>query len=291
MGIRKLVRNLIYLKKVNLKEKLDHDFTISLIESLKYELADDLKELNIPKIETVDETINTLLEKRASICRFGDGELNLICHKSIPFQTSSPELSRRLIEVLSSDHAQTLIAIPRACYYSKKNLTDINKNFWRSSEVLFRRTIEEYIDFRKRYFSAEITLAYSYYKEYDYNDYFEKIRNIWKNKDVKIICGETIFDKIEKNIFDCAKSIEYQYAPSLNAFESYNNILEKAKETDTSKVIIIILGPTAKILAYDLSHLGYQALDLGHIAKSYDWYKKEKEIKNIDDAFNFFDPD
>ncbi|MCG8708354.1 DUF1792 domain-containing protein [Brenneria sp. 4F2] len=60
---------------------------------------------------------------------------------------------------------------------------------------------------------------------------------------------------------------------------------------NASRVVIIILGPTAKILSYDLGCFGYQALDLGHIAKSYDWYKKQKKIHSLDNAFNFFDPD
>ena len=39
------------------------------------------------------------------------------------------------------------------------------------------------------------------------------------------------------------------------------------------RIILLMLGPTAKILAYRLSQLGYRALDLGHIDPEYEWMK------------------
>lgn len=44
------------------------------------------------------------------------------------------------------------------------------------------------------------------------------------------------------------------------------------------RLIIIVLGPTAKLLAYDLNKLGYRALDLGHMAKAYEWLKTRDNI-------------
>ena len=38
------------------------------------------------------------------------------------------------------------------------------------------------------------------------------------------------------------------------------------------RLILIALGPTASILAYDLYKLGYQAIDIGHIDLEYEWY-------------------
>ncbi|MEI7380861.1 MULTISPECIES: GT-D fold domain-containing glycosyltransferase [Pectobacterium] len=291
MGFKNLIRNLKYLRKVDLKDKFDEKHTISLIDSLKYEILDDLKELRPPIIKDVNETIHAIIESRASICRFGDGELNLIRQISIPFQTASLPLSERLITVLSSSHKNTFIAITRANYYSKKNISDIDKNFLRLYGRDFRDTIEKHISPGKTYYSAEVTLAYTVYKEYNYELYFQAMRKIWSRRKLTIICGTTIFDNIENNIFDNAESVDYQYAPSLNAFESYNDIFDSAKRIDKNNLIIIILGPTATVLAYDLSLLGYQALDFGHIAKSYDWFKKEKKINHIKDAFNFYDPD
>ena len=34
-----------------------------------------------------------------------------------------------------------------------------------------------------------------------------------------------------------------------------------------------MLGPTAKVLVKNLSDLGYQAIDIGHIDSEYEWYK------------------
>ncbi|WZV04682.1 GT-D fold domain-containing glycosyltransferase [Lentisphaerota bacterium WC36G] len=118
----------------------------------------------------------------------------------------------------------------------------------------------------------------------------KKIQKLWKNRDISIICGEGIFDNIEVNIFDCASSIDYQYAPNHNAFKDYDKILNQALTIDKNRLIIIILGPTASVLACDLTVQGYQALDLGHIAKDYNSFvlnsnKDKKELKK------FFAPD
>lgn len=66
-----------------------------LIEELKYEIYDDLKNLKVLKIKTADETISDLINQNVSICRFGDGELNLMKGEDIISQNYSPQLAER----------------------------------------------------------------------------------------------------------------------------------------------------------------------------------------------------
>ncbi len=40
-----------------------------------------------------------------------------------------------------------------------------------------------------------------------------------------------------------------------------------------------MLGPTAKLLSYDLTKRGYQAIDLGHIDSEYEWFQMKAESK------------
>ena len=126
-----------------------------------------------------------------------------------------------------------------------------------------------------------------HFNDYDFHRYFEKIKDIWRNKDIVIVCGDGVFNNIENNIFDCASSIEYVYCPTTNAFAKYDEILSRLKQLDKSKLQILILGPTATVLAYDLHNLGYRVLDFGHIAKDYDAYCK-KMVKNYDNITKFF---
>ena len=66
----------------------------------------------------------------------------------------------------------------------------------------------------------------------------------------------------------------YIEAPSSNAFSAYDLLFEKALSFGKKKLFVLILGPTATILAYDLAKNGYQALDFGYIGKFYVIYKK-----------------
>ena len=100
---------------------------------------------------------------------------------------------------------------------------------------------------------------------------------MWRDNDITVIAGDRVFKNIRYNIFDCAKSIEYIYAPTIDAFNVYDEIFKKARSIDKNRLVCIILGPTATVLAYDLAQLGYRALDLGHIVKSYDLYCKNNK--------------
>ncbi len=284
-----LIKNLKHLVRSDLRSKfVTHDQLNKILDQLKYEVIEDQSSLKMPKIKSVTETLDDLIAIRPSICRFGDGELELLSGNDIAFQESSIKISDRLKEVLISKDQNIFIAIPKAIFSPTKDIKSVVKDYWRLHGLKYRQIIHPYLDLKQQYYSAEITIAYLAYENYNLETYFHKLQKLWQHRDIAIICGKTIFDKININIFDCAKSIQYIYGESKNAFEHYDYLLEKAQEIDKSKIVVIILGPTATILTYDLAKLGYQALDLGHIAKSYDWYMTSKNTKDKD---NFFRPD
>ncbi len=292
MGLKKFFNNLLYLSKINLQQQeLEDVIAQKQFDEIVIEAVDCIKNFKLLNIKNMDETINRLVETESSIVRFGDGELNLIMGNDIHFQKSSPELQKSLINVLSSYNEDLLIAIPKSIYSNKLNMQEIPKQFWRQNGYLYRNVIEKYINKNLTYYSSEISLFYTAYKEIDCEYYFDKLQNIWKNKDICIICGDSVFDKIKFNIFETAKSIEYCCVPAKNAYEHYGQILDNSKKIDKKKMIIGILGPTSCVLGLDLFLAGYRFLDLGHVAKSYDWYSRKIFSIDKDALMKFFDPD
>ena len=52
---------------------------------------------------SIDQSLDYLLEKGASVVRFGDGEMDLIAGRGIPYQEYDPELSARLREMMAME--------------------------------------------------------------------------------------------------------------------------------------------------------------------------------------------
>lgn len=292
MGLKKFIKNIYFLQKYSLekefrkhKENCDINEIIDTIQYAQYGL-------NIPNILDTQATIQKLCNEKMSLARFGDGELSLIQERDIPFQKSSPRLTSRLKEVLSSNNPKIGIAIPRVLYSAKGRRTQHNWEFWQQEGPQFRPLLDRYLNMKNVYYPTEVSLFSSYSSETEkFDAYFQSIRQIWQNKDIHLIYGKGIFDHLTYDIFDNAKSVSRQEAPSKDAFEQYEIILETALKVDPKKLIIIILGPTATILAYDLALQDYRALDLGHIAKSYDYWKKGKDLSSKSESISFFKPD
>ena len=94
-----------------------------------------------------------------------------------------------------------------------------------------------------------------------------------------------------------AKSLQYVYAPNINAFSKYDDILKQVKKlvpSDKKKSTIVMLeiGMASTVMAVDLCKCGIRALDVGHLQKSYDWFMQGKSMfesqKNEDE---FYGPD
>lgn len=287
------IKNLTYLFRYNLKEMAlnSQDESINrMFENMKYEIADELKNLKKPNIKSPEATIQALIDNRPSFCRFGDGEFTLIEGQGIPYQTPSSKLSFRLREILQSQDENIFIGVPYCFYSSVKGMRDFSKQYMRTWVSERRDQITDLCLPNKQYYDTTCSQMYSSYKDFDFKNYFENFKKVWSNRDITIICGETVFNKIVNNIFNCAKSIEYVYGPPTNAFDHYDSILDAAKQIDKNRLVLIILGPTATVLAYDLAKAGYQAIDLGHIAKDYDYYLKE--VDHTEDSIAaFISPD
>jgi hypothetical protein len=44
------------------------------------------------------------------------------------------------------------------------------------------------------------------------------------------------------------------------------------------RLVLVALGPTATILAYDLALKGYQCIDIGHLDIEYEWFINKIDI-------------
>ena len=76
-----------------------------------------------------------------------------------------------------------------------------------------------------------------------------------------------------------AKSGSRLKAPLRNAFVVYDDILNSIKMTN-NKLVLLSLGPTATVLAYDLGKDGFQAIDIGHLDWEYSLFLKKATSKN-----------
>ncbi len=77
---------------------------------------------------------------------------------------------------------------------------------------------------------------------------------------------------VGNDLFSNINSIQRILCPAESAFDRYDEILEEALKIPKDKTILIALGPTASVLAYDLAKKGYHAIDIGHADISYEWF-------------------
>lgn len=274
------LKNISFLFKNDIRKIFDEEKFFSIIEGLEYQ----------PLIKSPQQTINALVSTNKSFCRLGDGEFQLIKGNSIPFQEYTEELANRLKDILNTANEEIMIGIPYVYFNYTYNLSETVKVFYKEWILANRKEVAKLINLAKQYYDTGCSQMYFTYNNIDLVEYFSHIRKIWANKEVTIICGQTVFDKISHNIFDNAKSVEYLYAPSKNAFNEYDKLLNEALAIEKTKLVIIILGPTATVLAYDLYNQGYRAIDFGHVAKDYSYFCSEVE-KNRTTLHEFFDPD
>lgn len=245
-------------------------------------------------ILNVEDTLDLLLNNHKSFCRLADGEFSIIRGESMAFQEYDPKLAERLSGILQSYDDKCYVGLDSRYFHSTSNLLDKEKKFVRSQGRIMREVMEKFCNRKKLYIEASITCFYLHspknYSILEYTVHYEKIKQLFKNKKLAIFSGRTVFDNIKFNVFEYATERRHIFTESKNAWRCYNEIISAAMQIPKDFTLCFILGPTATVLAYDLAQKGYTAWDIGHIAKDYDLFMKNRG-KDSQDALKFFDPD
>ena len=184
-------------------------------------------------------------------------------------------MAEKLESILKSDNDKILIAIA-------DNYGSLDKYNDRAADVIRQYMTKEkrqehmgLLDMSREYYNAYVSRPYMIYKDKDKNasEIFKLYKRLFWNRNILIIEGENTKTGVNNGLLDGAYSIKRILCPDTNAYSVYdkisNNVIEFASPDD---LILITLGPTATILAYDLAMQGYQAIDFGQVDNEYEWY-------------------
>lgn len=226
-----------------------------------------------PVVKSIDQTIDFLVKQKASISRYGDSEFLYIIDKiSLPYQAFDEKLRQRMIEILISNHPGHVVGLPIG-YYSLDNLIPDSQHFWRSQITWTYPRLRKFLDLDKIYFNASMTRVYvTFDNKEDCPRIFSNLMKLWEGRDVLLIEGERSRLGMGNDLFSKSLSVKRILAPQHHAFAKYDEILSEALKYSDDHLILIALGPTATVLAYDLAIKGYQALDIGNVDIEYEWF-------------------
>lgn len=166
-----------------------------------------------------------------------------------------------------------MVAIPRTLI-EIKNLKDNEKYFWSRYYLKQKKKLKENISNEKVYFDSMISRFYMPYIKFEENIRdIENLINYFSNKKILIIEGENTRFGLGNLLLKNASEIQRIILPDKNGFKKYKKILDFVLNNFTKdNIILIALGPTATVLAYEFCKNGYQALDIGHMDVEYEWY-------------------
>ena len=166
-----------------------------------------------------------------------------------------------------------MVAIPRTLI-EIKNLKDNEKYFWSRYYLKQKKKLKENISNEKVYFDSMISRFYMPYIKFEENIRdIENLINYFSNKKILIIEGKNTRFGLGNSLLKNASEIQRIILPDKNGFKKYKKILDFVLNNFTKdNIILIALGPTATVLAYEFCKNGYQALDIGHMDVEYEWY-------------------
>lgn len=234
-----------------------------------------------PRVLSVDETMDLIIQKNISVIRFGDGEISLIDGLNLGFQKYNAELAAKLEMILKTDESGLLLTLPDM-WERQDWQEDYAYKFGVHHIYRYGPAWKSVLSFDRTYGNTAMTRFYLCFKDKSQAaERFKKLFSIWENKDVVLVEGEKSRLGVGNDLFDKVKSLQRILCPPTDAYDKYEAIKNEAIKIGKDKLVLISLGPTAKVLAYDLFKLGYRVIDIGHIDMEYEMFlrKADKQVK------------
>lgn len=272
--------------KIPILDKINYLF-VGIANTCKYYWHKKKRETI--KVLNAEQSIEYIIDKRCSVSRYGDGELDMIFNlldsrdtRKSGFQKFNESLAIRLKNILSSGNNDFnhMTGLPSTMFGGGTGYLTRNAAwFWQKYTNDNLDRLISIIQPDKCFLNSTLTRFYLSHKDKsNCMSYLDTVKKIWAGRDILIIEGEKTRTGIGNDLYSGAKSIKRILAPSTDAWGKYDTILSStadylgANGTDNT-LILCALGMTATVLAFDLARLGWQAIDLGHIDIEYEWMK------------------
>lgn len=243
----------------------------------------------------IDKSLTFILENQSSVARFGDGEIDIIAGNSIPYQDYHKDLAERLRAIIETPSSKDFLVCMPDVFERTERYNQFARDFWQG-HLSHYETLYNDIKWSDFYGSTFISRPYIDLEEKSAaKASFAKLKQVWHNRDCLIVEGVNSRSGVGNDLFANAKSISRIICPPKNAYQHIDEIERAILKHGQDKLVLVMLGPTAKLIAQDLSKEGLQVIDLGHIDSEYEWYKmgatsKVKLANKHTAEFNYDDP-
>jgi len=229
----------------------------------------------------VDSVISLAEDESLSLARIGDGEFGLATGVTSPnngCQHFDDSLKTALTNVLACDKATCHVAIPKAFFYKDPSVVSPGTDSF--ADDIFAKQFSDggYMDYIRpgyRYLDASLSIVKAHYSTLSpkvYSAYYSIFRKILHGRDLIVVTGDLRCLEYERNLLSDAGagSTTIILTPRRNAWDSYAAMKDRLLSIngDGSRLVILGCGPTATVLAYELSDT-MRCLDLGHVFADY----------------------
>jgi len=234
-----------------------------------------------PKVLSLNDTLDLIIREKLSVIRFGDGEISIMEKIDMGFQKADANLAKGLKEVVQASGKGLLICVP-GIFGKLEGFAKLSFRF--SLHQLFRNMPiwTALLSKDQIYGDAYITRPYLTYNQAlrkQSGEIFRKLFSIWGGKNVVLIEGSKSRTGVGNDMFKNAASVSRILGPAENAYSRYNEIKAVALKASKDKLILLSLGPAAKVLAYDLFKAGYRVIDIGHADMEYEMYIRKEPVQ------------
>lgn len=252
-----------------------HSEMLHWIEVILFRFNKPIQEfIHHANVMPTEETVKYIIDHRCSVSRYGDGEFYVMRGGGNDFQHSDDRLRIKLIEVFTKRNPNLLICIPYA-WKDLRGLKRIVRVFYKRFLLRNYPNILKWIDSSVCYGDALFSRFYMDYADKNLSmKRIELIKKIWEERDLWIIEGVYTRMGVGNDLFSSSRSIHRILAPSKNAFDKYDTIMDSVRHNvpkDKNVLILLALGMTATVMASDLCKEGWQAIDIGHLDVEYEW--------------------
>jgi Glycosyltransferase GT-D fold len=213
-----------------------------------------------------EESLNYIIDNDSSIVRLGDGEFGLMRGASVYFndwrQKFNKDLQRGLLGILASKSTNMIICLPGDhLTKTKEELEKIGKgdefNYWINSKVLLHKYVQ-----KDRVYGS----SFAFYPAINTGINYTKLKEYFLKKNVVIVTSSL---ERFKDI-SLGKSTHLIEAPKSDGWDklaeirtAFHELVKKNNYLPEEVLVMVSMGPAAKVFVYELAEQGYTAWDAG----------------------------